>query len=202
VSDALAHRLTGRLATDHTLAIRTGSYLLPGLARRLRARSTTNLWLLPGWRRQHAHSLSPGASVGAVTADAARFVGLTGKIPVVIAGHDYAVAAWSAGAREPGQVTNSVGTAEVLLRVASAGIDREAARIAGMSLARATDGDSESLIAGSTTAGADRVDLRRAASRNRPHRGLPGRPSSPVERTGYLALPHLRGRQCPLYRRR
>jgi len=107
VADYLAYRLTGRAATDYTLAARTQAF-------RLDRRAWDVEWL-------HAWDLDPGLFPPALPGDAVAghvatgLAGLPAGTPVVVAGHDHVCAALAAGATRPGLVMDSMGTAEVLL---------------------------------------------------------------------------------------
>lgn len=153
-ADLVCVALTGRLVTDHTLAARTMAYRLPRPGEALAAEFDDTLLGAVGLDASRLpHVAQPGDTAGEVTADAARRTGLGEGTPVVIAGHDHAVGAWAAGARQPGDAADSLGTAEALVRVLSGhagtgGVDREAVRAAGMSLSRTVTGEHQSLIAG------------------------------------------------------
>jgi sugar (pentulose or hexulose) kinase len=54
-------------------------------------------------------------SCGQVTAERARELGFAGRPHVVIGGNDAVLAAWSVGIREPGEIINVNGTAEITL---------------------------------------------------------------------------------------
>jgi xylulokinase len=199
-ADLVALALTGDLVTDHTLAARTMAYRSAALGETLSTSFAPELAGLGGFTVDRLpRVLAPGSAAGVVTAEAARRTGLTAGIPVFIAGHDHAVGAWAAGARGDGEAADSVGTAEALFRVSAAPIPREAARAAGMSVARTIDGAHESLLAGNPTAGAlvewafqtvfptavREETLAAAAGRAPTWTGTP------------LVLPYLRGRQAP-----
>ncbi|MCX7522832.1 FGGY family carbohydrate kinase [Microbacterium sp. STN6] len=191
--------LTGRLATDHTLAARTMAYRLPGGGHPLASGFDVDLLAAVGVsHEQLPEILAPGEPLGVVTAGAAAATGLPAGVPVTIAGHDHAVGAWAAGVRVPGGVANSVGTAEALIRVLGQPAHRGEARAAGMSLARAVDGEHETLLAGNPMAGAlvDWLFETRmpGVSRDDALRSADRLPSEPGER---LVLPYPRGRQSP-----
>jgi xylulokinase len=153
-ADWVALALTGTLVTDHTLAGRTMGYRLPPSGEALPRSFDMELLGLVGLRAaQLPRVLRPGQSAGAILGGAARRFGLPAGIPVLVAGHDHAVGAWAAGVRSPGDVADSVGTAEALVRVTDGRIDREAAADAGMSVTRTIAGDRESLLAGTAHAG-------------------------------------------------
>lgn len=154
VADFVGLALTGHLVTDHTLAGRTMAYRLPTEGQALPESFDAELLGMVGLRpEQLPRVAAPGAAAGAVTRAAARRFGIPAGIPVFIAGHDHAVGAWAAGARAPGDVADSVGTAEAVVRVLGEQVDRRAVGIAGMSLTRSIEGDRESLLAGTPHAG-------------------------------------------------
>ncbi|GAA4424503.1 hypothetical protein GCM10023169_21220 [Georgenia halophila] len=199
VADLVALGLTGRLVTDHTLAGRTMAYRLPapgaGLPPSFDADLLAEVGLTPD---KLAEVAPPGQVAGGVRPGAPLASGLPVGTPVIVSGHDHPVGAWAGGVREPGQVADSVGTAEALVRVLRAPVDPVSAADAGMSLVRTVDGEHEALLAGASSAGAmvawwaehmaDGHDLAelfdRAAKRGAPSASL-------------LVLPYLSGRQTP-----
>jgi xylulokinase len=110
-------------------------------------------------------------------------------IPVVIAGHDHAVGAYACGVREPGDVADSVGTAEAVMTVVAGHPDPVPVGRAGMSVVITASGRYRAVLAGSSGAGATVAWWQQhegdvtAASGDRP--------------TGVLVLPYLTGRQAP-----
>src|SRR5690625_58303 len=192
-ADLIAHALTGRLVTDYTLAGRTMAYRLPDPGAAVGGSFDPDLLAAVG--------LHPG-QLPEVTGDVAGRVragspgGLAPGTPVVVAGHDHQVGAWAAGVREPGQVANSLGTAESVIRILDQRPEPGAIAAEGMSLVRTPDGH-EALVAGSPAAGAmldwlagqlQGADLTTALS-TAAHRARG--PHAP------LALPYLHGRQAP-----
>src|SRR5690625_4690015 len=192
-ADLIAHALTGRLVTDRTLAGRTMAYRLPDPGEEVGGSFDPDLLAAVG--------LHPG-QLPEVTGDVAGRVragspgGLAPGTPVVVAGHDHQVGAWAAGVREPGQVANSLGTAESVIRILDQRPEPGAIAAEGLSLVRTPDGH-EALVAGSPAAGSmlgwlsDRLGgvdpataLSTAADRARS-------PHAP------LVLPYLHGRQAP-----
>lgn len=108
-ADSVAFRLTGVMATDYSLAGRTYAF-----------RIDQKVWDAP-WLR--FLGIDPGIfplarpssePLGKVHRQAARDTGLVAGTPVVIAGHDHVCAAFSAGGQLPGQVFDSMGTAEAI----------------------------------------------------------------------------------------
>lgn len=196
-ADLVVLALTGRLATDHTLAGRTMAYRLPAPGDPVPEGFDAELLAAVGLRpEQLPEVVVPGEVAGRVPAGGTW--GLRAGTPVVAAGHDHPVGSWAAGVRAPGDVADSVGTAESVVRVLATRPDPAAVAAAGMSLVRTVGGQGEALVAGSATAGAvlawwaERVGgfaalaplLDDAAAR-------PRRAGSP------LLLPYLRGRQAP-----
>ncbi|SEB58514.1 xylulokinase [Paramicrobacterium humi] len=151
VADLIAHTLAGHCATDHTLAGRTGAYLLPARGERMPRGFDARLLALVGLTPDKLPDVvAPGEAVGAVSAAAAHSTGLREGTPVYVAGHDHAVGAWGAGARGPGDDADSMGTTEALVRVLGAPADRAAVSATGMSLTRTVPGAHESLLAGAS----------------------------------------------------
>lgn len=110
VSDFVGWKLTGVAATDFSLASRTMF-----LDQRSRQWSPAMLGLV-GLRPEQLPRLTPaGASIGGVTPDAERETGVPAGVPVGIGGHDHLCGAVAAGAAQPGQVVDSIGTAEGLV---------------------------------------------------------------------------------------
>ncbi len=194
-ADLVAAALTGRVATDHTLAGRSGAYRLPAPGEPLPADwDGEPLDALAVPRALLGEVLAPGEPVGVVDRglDAAR--GST----VRIAGHDHAVAARGAGAGEPGTIVHSLGTTEAVLALAAHGtaVDRLTAGQQGISVVRGVDGDREGVLAGSPAGGSLIADWRRRAAEAGADADalLADAPPHPGPA---LALPYPTGRQCP-----
>lgn len=201
-ADLVALALTGRLTTDHTLAGRTGAYLLEDADGGLPAGFDADLLTAVGW---HPDALPevvrPGDRVARATTPVAVAAGVARGTPVVVAGHDHPVGAWAAGVRRAGQVADSLGTAEAVLTVLGAppAPGRAALRAAGTSLVRTVEGAAFGLLAGTPDAGAlvrrwlD--DLGDAAG---PARAvLDGGTAAPGRPSGDLVLPYPSGRTSP-----
>ena len=200
VADFVVLQLTGALVTDHTLAARTMAYRLPEPHQELPTAFDADLLDAVGMLPHRLPAVvAAGERAGAVSADAASATGLAVGTPVYVAGHDHAVGAWAAGVRETGHVANSIGTAETLLRITDGTVDREAARLAGMSIGRTVTGAEETLLAGNPAGGAlvdwVFVNLLPGVERARTFARLGRREP---EASGLLVLPYLRGRQSPL----
>jgi len=112
VPDYIVYQLTGRMATDPTLAARTYVYDL-----------TESSWDA-AWIRHF--DLDPalfpevhasGSRVGNVTTSAAQATGLRMGTPVAVSGHDHICTLVAAGIVTPGPVLDSIGTAESVLGV-------------------------------------------------------------------------------------
>jgi xylulokinase len=152
VADLAGLLLTGRLATDHTLAGRTMAYRLPdqhGLPTSFDAALLAEVGLRP----EQLPEVAGPAVIGRVRPGPFTDAGLAAGTPVSIAGHDHAVGAFAAGVRRPGQVADSIGTAEALLTVVAAPPDPAAVARAGMSSVVTADGRSRAVLAGSPSAG-------------------------------------------------
>ncbi|QHW35261.1 carbohydrate kinase [Paenibacillus rhizovicinus] len=111
-SDYIAYKLSGAMATDYTLAARTFAF-------RIDKKEWDSDWI----RHFGFHpSLFPeavpsGTIIGSVHSEAGSLLGLRAGIPVVIAGHDHVAASLAVGVVKPGQVMDSMGTAETLVGV-------------------------------------------------------------------------------------
>ncbi|MGH2458288.1 MAG: FGGY-family carbohydrate kinase [Chloroflexota bacterium] len=110
VADFVGWQLTGVAATDPTLASRTMFY-----EQRARRWSPDMLDLAGLRAEQLPRIAASGTTIGTVTAEAARATGLPSGTPVGIGGHDHLCGALAVGAARPGQVVDSVGTAESLV---------------------------------------------------------------------------------------
>ncbi|MEU0375554.1 FGGY family carbohydrate kinase [Streptomyces sp. NPDC006283] len=196
-ADLVGHALTGKTGTDATFAQRTMAWdpvagaWIPELLDRA------------GLTPRHMPAVhAPGEPVGRVTADAATGTGLRADTPVVVTGHDHLVGAWAAGVREPGQVADSMGTAEAVLTVTAAPPDRERTAAEGMSWGRHADGVHHIVLAGASSSGllvewfCDRfltglAGERRYAEFARLVDSLPDGPCGP------LVTPYAKGRSAP-----
>lgn len=110
VADYLAFRLSGELATDASLASRTGALELASLRWSepvLEAAGVpASLLPEPTWA---------GTALGGVTEDAAAATDLAPGTTVAAGGHDHVCGALAAGVVDEGRVLDSIGTAESIL---------------------------------------------------------------------------------------
>jgi len=174
-ADLVALALTGRLATDHTLAGRTGAHDLDT------GRWADDLLALVDMRSDLLPEI----------ADPDEPVGHADGVPVSVAGHDHQVGAHACGVRAPGETADSVGTSEVVLRVLAGRPDPHAVRAAGMSLVRTVGGHELAVQAGSGSSGAA------YAAWEAEHGPVIGPADLPPGPSGLVVLPYLRGRQGP-----
>lgn len=194
VGDLVAHALTGRLATHPTLAARTLAYRRTPAGAPLPDAFDPDLLDPCGLRPdQLPQVLAPHEVLGRVrTADD----GLAPGTPVVLAGHDHAVAAWAVGVRSPGGTADSLGTTEAVYGLAHGTPDGEAARRAGVSLAPDTTGAATAVLGAGATAG--EVLAWFAAARGADLAALDPEAAALVARGPHAVVhPYLRGRQCP-----
>jgi len=198
-ADLVCRAVTGRLATDHTLAGRTGAYRLPAPGEPPPAGFEPDLLAAVGLRpEQLPDVVGPDEVAGRVREGAFIDAGLPPGTPVVVAGHDHAVGAYAAGVRAPGDVADSVGTAEAVVTVLDRRPDPAAVAAAGMSLTRTVAGRHDALVAGSPAAGAMVAWWLAAVAGGRPaaevFAAVDDVPAAP---TGVLVLPYPAGRQAP-----
>ena len=165
--------LTGAQATEHSLAARTGAYdvterrFLPeviahilagapaepernthrygGQTARGRSASERGAGLFPPVR-------VAGTVMGVVSEEAAAGCGLPAGIPVTIAGHDHLAAAAGLGVW-PGDLLNSVGTAETLIRRLDSAPDVERALELDLTVTLWPGGDAWAILASATRSG-------------------------------------------------
>ncbi|MEV4116222.1 FGGY-family carbohydrate kinase [Nonomuraea sp. NPDC049695] len=193
VPDALAYALTGRLRTHETLAARTLAYDAGAGA------YDPDLLALAGLR---VEQLPPTAGavepVGPLTA---RVSGVAAGVPVVIAGHDHAVGSWASGVRRPGDVADSLGTAEAVMVLSDSRPDPRTGLALGITTDPSLDGARTVVVGGLPTSGAMLDWLlglltpegEPAGDRAREHaeHRASGHAASPGGRGGYDALPGL-----------
>jgi xylulokinase len=110
IAEYLVFRMTGERVTDPSLASRTMLYQLDESRwdQELCELAGVPLELLP--RVQEA-----GTPSGGLLGYVAREISLPEGIPVAVCGHDHVCGAFGAGATKPGEVLDSIGTAEACL---------------------------------------------------------------------------------------
>nr|WP_272954862.1 FGGY family carbohydrate kinase [Kribbella shirazensis] len=74
-------------------------------------------------------------------------------VPVVLCGHDHLVGAWAAGVREPGQVADSLGTAEAVITPSPGLVLDDELRQQGISMSWYVDGQHGCAVSGNGAAG-------------------------------------------------
>jgi xylulokinase len=189
-ADLVVAALTGVLATDHTLAGRSGAFRLPPAGAPLDLDWDAGLLAQVGVPATLPPRVRPpGEAVGALRDGI--LDGVRPGAPVHLAGHDHAVVARLAGLTEPGMVVHSLGTTEAVLALAPEGspLDRDRAGREGVSVVRGVDGVLEGALAGNPAAG-------RLIAGWRDRTG--GDPAATARATAdALALPYPLGRQCP-----
>jgi xylulokinase len=112
VAELVALDLTGRLATNASLACRTLAFDVTK-----RAWDPELLGLASLGPDEMPTVLPLGAAVGGLTEAAATRLGLPSGTPVAISGHDHLSAALGAGVTKPGDVLDSMGSAEAAMLV-------------------------------------------------------------------------------------
>jgi xylulokinase len=128
VAELVAHSLSGELATNASLACRTAAFDVG------ERRWDAELLGLAGIGAEQMPRVLPlGAVAGGLTVAAAARLGLAAGTPVAIAGHDHLVGALGAGVSRPGDVLDSMGSAEVALLVTPRPVLTEELRLAGFS---------------------------------------------------------------------
>ncbi|MET7330783.1 FGGY family carbohydrate kinase [Nonomuraea sp. NPDC005650] len=146
VPDAVAYALTGRLRTHETLAARTLAYDLGAgdYDPELLARAGLRTGQLP----------APAGAVEPVGPLTAQVSGVTPGVPVVLAGHDHAVGSWAAGVRRPGDVADSLGTAEAVMVLSDSHPDPRTGLALGITTDPSLDGSRKVVVGGLPTSGA------------------------------------------------
>jgi xylulokinase len=124
VAELVGLDLTGELATNASLACRTLAFDIT-----TRAWDAELLSLASLGPDEMPVVLPLGQAAGGLTAAAAERLGLRAGMPVTIAGHDHLAAAIGAGVTKPGDVLDSMGSAEATLLVtAEPGLTEEVRR--------------------------------------------------------------------------
>jgi sugar (pentulose or hexulose) kinase len=149
VAELVGYRLTGELATNASLACRTGLFDVAG------RRWDGELLALAGLEASQMPEVLPlGRAAGGLSAAAAARLGLPAGTPVAIAGHDHPVGAIGAAVTRPGQALDSMGSAEAALLVTREPVLTEDLRLAGFSSGCHAVDDTACLIGGLQASGA------------------------------------------------
>ncbi len=194
MADAVAFWLTGRMATEYSLAGRTYAF-------RIDTREWDRPWLtalgIPADLFPQAYPA--GERIGDVQPQAAAAFGLQVGTPVTIAGHDHVVASLAAGVVGPGEVFDSQGTAESLLGVHGAPSLGRAEQATGLSFGCHVVPRRLYWLGGLSTSGGSLDWLRRqiddpALTYAGLETLLAGRPVQP---SGILYFPYLAGAGSP-----
>jgi len=128
VAELIALDLTGQLGTNASLACRTMAFDVT------RRGWDAELLALASLTPDEMPPLLPlGVAVGGLTAAAATRLGLPAGTPVAVAGHDHMAAAIGAGVAAPGDVLDSMGSAEATLMVTAAPVLADELRRDGFS---------------------------------------------------------------------
>ena len=187
-ADYLAWRLCGVAATDHSLASRTLMLNLHTLAwdrETLEAVGIDEDLLAP---------LAPGGTpLGHVTPEGAQETGLPETCIVATGGHDHVCGALAAGVTEPGQMLNSLGTAEAVFMPLDRPLtDPEAGR-QGYTQGAHVVGGRPYVFAGQYTSGACVAWVRDLVGRGEAYETLLAEAAeAPPGSLGVAFLPHLR----------
>lgn len=198
VADLLVLAMTGRMVTDHTLALRTMAVRRPRSLPAQRWEFDGDLLDRVGLTPANLPDIiGPNDWNAAAAISETRFGGLCPDIPVVVVGHDHLVGAWAAGVREPGGVADSMGTTEAIIRLFAGTDVPQGAFEAGMSVGIDVTGRYSTIIAGSANGGnlvrwwSERAGIEVQAAADH-------EPESAVAPVDSPTLPYLFGRQAPL----
>lgn len=178
--ELVAAALCGEPLTDRTLAGRSGAF------DQRTDRYAEDLLELAGVRPAQ---LPEPRGIGTATGNV-----VPAGTPVVVAGHDHLVAAYAAGVREPGDVADSLGTAEAVVTLAARPPPDHAAG-SGMSWNRSADGRHWALVSGFPDSGR-LVDWLRARCAG-DYDTLEAMAGTVAKPTGVVVLPYLAGRAAP-----
>jgi len=180
--ELVATELCGRPITDRTLAGRSGAF------DQRAGRYDENLLALAGVRPAQ---LPDPCGLAPATGPA-----LPAGTPVVVAGHDHLVAGYAAGAREPGDVVDSLGTAEAVVTICATPPAGSAAGT-GMSWNHTAGGDGWAMVSGFPHSGR-LVDWLRSLCAGQTYAALDALAGSVRDRpTGIVVQPYLAGRAAP-----
>jgi xylulokinase len=147
VPELVLRDLTGCQVTEFSLAARTGAYHV--VRHRYLPEVAAAIGVSPD---VFAEVAGAGTVMGRVCGAAASRWGIPAGIPVTIAGHDHLVARAGAGA-QPGDLINSVGTAETVVAALATAPDIGAALARRVAVSVLPGGDGWALLASAARAG-------------------------------------------------
>ena len=148
VPETILFLLTGAAATDPSLAARTGAY---DIARREWMPEVVDFLGLPA---DAFAAVQPAGSVmGRVTDAAAVWFGVPAGVPVTVAGHDHLAAAEGIAGTGAGDLLNSVGTAETMVRLTAGLPDVREALDLGLAVTLRPTGEGWAVLASASRSG-------------------------------------------------
>ncbi|MGF1625684.1 MAG: L-fuculokinase [Alphaproteobacteria bacterium] len=188
-ADYIAWKLSGEMATDHSLACRTFALDLARLEW-----SDTILGEMEVDPSLMAPLAASGTRLGPITAAAAAESGLPPSCVVAVGGHDHVVGALAADAVRPGVLLNSTGTTEaVMMGIAQPGRDPALGRAGYSQGVIVVDEPVWFVVAGLFTAGAAIDWFRQAMAEGADHATLIAEAAAaPPGSLGAGFLPQLR----------
>jgi xylulokinase len=192
VADYIVFKLCGAKATDYSLASRT---LVFNLARRdwdddiLAGAGIPRAILAP--------TVQSGTPLGAVTPDAAAVTGLPAGTVVAAGGHDHVCGAFAAGVVKPGQMLDSMGTAEALFLALDTPLTDPQVAHRGYSQGAHVAAGHYYVLGGLHSAGASVEWLRGVVGGIDHETMIAEAATAPAGSMGALFLPHLRSSNPP-----
>lgn len=192
MADYAVWRLCGEWVTDASLASRSRMY---DIRRRRWAPEILDAARIP------ASILPPvapsGSPAGRLLADVARDLAMPPDVLVAVGGHDHICAALASGVTEPGDILDSMGTAEALLAAADAPPPAAVTAAAGFAVGCHVVADRFYLLGGIVMSGGAVEWIARLAGTPLPDLVAQASQISPGAE-GLCFLPHLRGSLSPV----
>lgn len=193
MADWIAFRLSGKAATDHSLASRTSYFSIHD------RQWSGELLALAGLGTDRLPPLRPsGAALGPVLPEILAETHIAGRPIVGVGGHDHVVGSFAVGFTAPGTILDSMGTAEALLVAPTVPLDDPRILKLGFSQgAIATNREMSFLHAGIDSSGGT-VEWWRGIVGHAPLATLIAEAATvPVGSGGIAFLPHLAGSPPP-----
>lgn len=192
VADYVLWRLCGAWVTDASLASRSRMYDIR------RGRWSPEVLDAAGIPPAVLPPVVPaGSPAGRLRPDVARALGAAPDLLVAVGGHDHICASLAAGVTEPGDILDSMGTAEAMLAAADAPPPPDLTSAAGFAVGRHVVPDRFYLLGGITMSGGAVEWIAHLVGMPLPDlMGRAGRVSAGAE--GLCFLPHLRGSLSPV----